>query len=63
MADGTLELPNILSLAQSLRGDDIYGKQGNHPKSMITLSKGKRNEMSQFYTRNKNTQKKCSYVH
>ncbi len=32
MIDGTLELPNILSLAQSLRGDDIYGKEGNtHP--------------------------------
>ena len=45
MVDGTLELPNILSLAQSLRGDDIYGKQGNYPKSMITLSKEKRNEM------------------
>ena len=28
MIDGTLELPNILSLAQSLRGDDIYGKKG-----------------------------------
>ena len=27
MIDGTLELPNILSLAQSLRGDDIYGKE------------------------------------
>ncbi len=29
MIDGTLELPNILSMAQSLRGDDIYGKEGN----------------------------------
>jgi tetratricopeptide (TPR) repeat protein len=45
MVDGTLELPNILSLAQSLRGDDIYGKQGNYPKSMITLSKEERNKM------------------
>ena len=38
MIDGTLELPNILSIAQSLRGDDIYGKLGNYPKSMESLS-------------------------
>ena len=37
MIDGTLELPNILSMAQSLRGDDIYGKEGNYPKSMKSL--------------------------
>tara|TARA_B100000959_G_scaffold255027_1_gene287104 strand:- start:1145 stop:3175 length:2031 start_codon:yes stop_codon:yes gene_type:complete len=38
MVDGTLELPNILSIAQSLRGDDIYGKLGNYPKSMKSLT-------------------------
>ena len=38
MIDGTLELPNILSIAQSLRGDDIYGKLGNYPKSMKSLA-------------------------
>ena len=38
MVDGTLELPNILSMAQSLRGDDIYGKEGNYPKSMESLT-------------------------
>jgi len=38
MVDGTLELPNILSIAQSLRGEDIYGKLGNYPKSMKSLS-------------------------
>ena len=38
MIDGTLELPNILSIAQSLRGDDIYGKEGNYPKSMKSLN-------------------------
>jgi hypothetical protein len=38
MIDGTLELPNILSIAQSLRGDDIYGKLGNYPKSMQSLT-------------------------
>ena len=38
MVDGTLELPNILSMAQSLRGDDIYGKEANYPKSMESLT-------------------------
>ena len=38
MIDGTLELPNILSIAQSLRGGDIYGKLGNYPKSLKTLT-------------------------
>ena len=33
MVDGTLELPNILSMAQGLRGDDIYGNEGNYPKA------------------------------
>ena len=40
--DGTLELPNILSIAQSLRGDDIYGKLGNYPKSMESLTQEQR---------------------
>ena len=38
MIDGTLELPNILSIAQSLRGGDIYGKLGNYPKSLNSLT-------------------------
>ena len=42
MIDGTLELPNILSIAQNLRGDDIYGKKGNYPKSMQLLSQEQR---------------------
>ena len=42
MVDGTLELPNILSMAQRLRGDDIYGKLGNYPKSMKSLTQEKR---------------------
>ncbi len=45
MIDGTLELPNILSMAQSLRGDDIYGKEGNYPKSMKNLTLEQRMEM------------------
>ena len=49
MIDGTLELPNILSMAQSLRGDDIYGKEGNYPKSMEHLSLEKRVEMGRKF--------------
>ena len=49
MIDGTLELPNILSMAQSLRGDDIYGKEGNYPKSMENLSLAKRIAMGEKF--------------
>ena len=49
MVDGTLELPNILSMAQSLRGDDIYGKEGNYPRSMENLSLEKRIEMGKKF--------------
>ena len=42
MIDGTLELPNILSIAQNLRGDDIYGKLGNYPKSLESLTQKQR---------------------
>ena len=49
MIDGTLELPNILSMAQSLRGDDIYGKEGNYPKSMKNLSLEQRIEMGRRF--------------
>ena len=34
MIDGTLELPNILTMAQDLRGEDIYGTLGKYPGSM-----------------------------
>jgi len=49
MIDGTLELPNILSIAQSLRGDDIYGKLGNYPKSMKSLSLEQRTSLGKKY--------------
>jgi hypothetical protein len=49
MIDGTLELPNILTMAQSLRGDDIYGEKGNYPKSMSSLSKEKRITMGEAF--------------
>ena len=45
MVDGTLELPNILSMAQSFRGDDIYGNLGNYPKTMRSLTLEKRQEL------------------
>ena len=49
MIDGTLELPNILSIAQSLRGDDIYGKLGNYPKSMKSLTLEQREEFGKKF--------------
>ena len=49
MIDGTLELPNILSIAQSLRGDDIYGKLGNYPKSMTSLTQEQRRSLGKKY--------------
>ena len=47
--DGTLELPNILSLAHSLRGDDVYGKKGNYPKVMSDFTCDQRESMGKFY--------------
>ena len=49
MIDGTLELPNILSIAQSLRGEDIYGKLGNYPKSMNSLTLEQRETMGKGF--------------
>ena len=49
MIDGTLELPNILSTAQGLRGDDIYGKLGNYPKSMESLTAAKRESLGKIF--------------
>jgi len=49
MVDGTLELPNILSIAQSLRGNDIYGKLGNYPKSMESLTVEQRETFGKGY--------------
>ena len=49
MIDGTLELPNILSIAQSLRGEDIYGKFGNYPKSMKSMSSDQRKELGRNF--------------
>ena len=49
MIDGTLELPNILSIAQSLRGGDIYGKEGNYPKSMNTLTNEQRVSLGNMF--------------
>jgi len=49
MIDGTLELPNILSIAQSLRGDDIYGKLGNYPKTMESFTLEQREALGRGY--------------
>lgn len=49
MIDGTLELPNILSMAQSLRGKDIYGTMGNYPKSMNSLTLEQRKELGESF--------------
>ena len=49
MIDGTLELPNILSLAQSLRGDDIYGKAGKYPKIMSNFTSDQRVDMGKKF--------------
>ena len=49
MIDGTLELPNILSLAQSLRGDDIYGKSGKYPKIMSDFTSEQRYQMGKSF--------------
>jgi len=49
MIDGTLELPNILSLAQSLRGDDIYGKSGKYPKIMSSFDSIQRTDMGKSF--------------
>ena len=45
MVDGTLELPNILTTAQGLRGDDIFGTLGNYPKSMKSLTLEQREDL------------------
>ena len=47
--DGTLELPNILTLAQSLRGQDRLSGSGNYPEVLKTLSTEKRMEMGEAY--------------
>ena len=49
LIDGTLELPNILSIAQSLRGNDIYGKLGNYPKSMQSLTLEQRENLGKGF--------------
>lgn len=49
MIDGTLELPNILSLAHSLRGNDVYGKKGNYPKVMSEFTSAQREQMGKSY--------------
>ena len=49
MIDGTLELPNILTMAQELRGDDVYGLEGKYPEVLKKLDKQKRKELGQRF--------------
>ena len=49
MVDGTLELPNILTMAQDLRGEDIYGTLGKYPGSMKNLSLTDRENMGKKF--------------
>ena len=47
--DGTLELPNILSMAHSLRGHDKLANQGKYPSVLKSLTKDQRKEMGLEY--------------
>ncbi len=47
--DGTLELPNILSLSQSLRGRRRAGGESDYPKILQTLTAEKFAEMGKAY--------------
>ena len=49
MVDGTLELPNILTMAQDLRGEDIYGTLGKYPGSMKNLTPTDRENMGKKF--------------
>ena len=49
LIDGTLELPNILSLAHNLRGEDVYGKKGNYPKIIGSLTDIERENYGKTY--------------
>lgn len=47
--DGTLELPNILSMAHSLRGNDRLTNKGEYPSILKSLSTKQREEMGLQY--------------
>ena len=47
--DGTLELPNILSMAHSLRGNDRLTNKGEYPSILKSLSTEQRKEMGLQY--------------
>ena len=49
LIDGTLELPNILSLAHGLRGNDVYGQKGKYPKIIEELSIEQRESYGKNY--------------
>ena len=47
--DGTLELPNILSMAHGLRGHDRLSNEGKYPSVLKSLTKDQRKEMGLEY--------------
>ena len=47
--DGTLELPNILSMAHGLRGHDRLSNEGEYPSVLKSLTKDQRKEMGLEY--------------
>ena len=47
--DGTLELPNILSMAHGLRGHDRLSNEGQYPSVLKSLTKDQRKEMGLEY--------------
>ena len=47
----TVGLAPSLSLAQSLRGDDVYGKEGKYPKVMSNFTKSQRQIMGEQFIR------------
>ena len=54
----------FLSLAQSLRGGDIYGKLGNYPKSMGSLSSDQRIDMGRKFIEDTQMHRgRCSNVY
>ena len=47
--DGTLELPNILSMAHGLRGHERLSNEGKYPSVLKSLTKDQRKEMGLEY--------------
>jgi len=51
LVDGTLELPNILSLAHSLRRGDRLSQETHYPENLLNMTVERRRELGQAYLR------------